>query len=83
MKVKLRDREYELHYTIRGLFIFEQITNRPFEVKTLLDNYVLIYSFLLACNGGDDIISFEDFLDELDNNPKLFSELNEMTNEKK
>ena len=37
--VNINGKEYEIRYTIRGLFLWEQIMNRPFEVNNLLDTY--------------------------------------------
>lgn len=62
--------EYKIKYTLRGLFLWEQIMNRPFEIKTMLDTYTLYYAMLLA-NNGDDAPEWNDFIDALDNDPTL------------
>lgn len=75
MTLTINNKDYKVKYTIRALFIFEQITGKPFEMKTLLDNYVLFYSMILA-NNPDDILSWDDFIEALDNDKKLIEQLN-------
>ena len=40
MTITINKVKYKVKYTIRALFIFEQITGKAFEIKTVLDNYV-------------------------------------------
>ena len=75
MTITINNIEYKLKYTIRALFIFEQITGKSFEVKTLLDNYVFFYSIILA-NNPDKPLDWEEFLDALDNDASLMAQLN-------
>ena len=71
--------DYKIKYTIRALFIMEQITGKPFQIKTLLDNYIFFYSMILA-NNPDNILNWNDFIDALDNDPNLFKQLTEIGN---
>lgn len=71
--------DYKIKYTIRALFIMEQITGKPFQVNTLLDNYIFFYSMILA-NNKDKILDWNDFIDALDNDPNLFKQLTEIGN---
>ncbi len=76
-KIKIKGKNYNIKYTIRALFIFEQITGKPFRIETLLDNYIFFYSMILANNQDKaDILSWDDFLDALDNDPQLFGKIN-------
>lgn len=75
MILTINKKKYTIKYTIRALFIFEQITGKPFEIKTLLDNYILFYSLILA-NNPDNIIEWDEFVDALDNDKKLIDQLN-------
>lgn len=82
-KIKIKGKNYNLKYTIRALFIFEQITGKPFKIETLLDNYVFFYSIILANNmEKENIISWDEFIDELDKNPLLFNALNDAIEDK-
>lgn len=74
--IKIKGDEYKLKYSIKAIFIFEQITDRMFSIETLMDNYILLYSFLLASNP-DKEISWDDFVDELDNNPSIIKDFSE------
>lgn len=77
---KVNGKEFKVKYTLRALFIFEQITKKPFEIKTLLDNYVFFYSIILA-NNDDNILEWNEFIDALDENPKLFTDINDIVNQ--
>ena len=76
----INDKEYKVKYTIRALFIWEQIMKRPFKVETMLDTYTLFYAILLA-NNENDVLDWNEFLDALDDDPNLFNTLNDKINE--
>ena len=81
--IKIKNQKYKVKYTVRSLFIFEQITGKPFRIETLLDNYVFFYSIILANNmDKENIISWDEFIDELDKNPNLFSVINDAIDDK-
>ena len=63
--IKINDKEYKVKYTIRALFIYEQITGKPFAINTLMDNYIFFYSLILA-NNLDDVLEWDTFIDALD-----------------
>ena len=73
--IKINDKEYKVKYTIRALFIYEQITGKPFAINTLLDNYLFFYCMILA-NNPDDVLEWDQFLNAIDNDPTLFSQIN-------
>ena len=73
--IKINDKEYKVKYTIRALFYWEQITGKPFAINTLLDNYLFFYCMILA-NNPDDVLQWEDFLNAIDNDPTLFTQIN-------
>lgn len=72
-EITLNNKVYKVKYTIRALFIFEQITGKSFKLETLLDNYVFYYSIILA-NNPDNVIDWDEFIDALDNDPKKLEE---------
>lgn len=78
--IKINGKDYNIKYTIRSLFIFEQITGKSFEIKTLLDNYVFFYSMLLACNT-DDVLTWDEFIDALDNDQTILKQMNDVVEE--
>ena len=73
--IKINDKEYKVKYTIRALFYWEQITGTPFAINTLLDNYLFFYCMILA-NNPDDVLEWDQFLNAIDNDPTLFSQIN-------
>lgn len=74
--IEINGTQYNIKYTIRALFIFEQISGKSFKLDTLLDNYLLFYSMILACNK-DNVLSWDDFIDAIDNDPQLLVKLND------
>ena len=77
--IKINGEEYVIKYTIRALFMWEQITGKPFKINTLLDNYIFFYCMLLA-NNNDKVLDWDSYLDALDNDTKLFSKMTEIVN---
>lgn len=75
--ITINNTEYKVKYTIRALFIFEQITGKAFEIKTLLDNYIFFYSMILA-NNPDNILDWNVFIDALDSDPSIFQQLTKL-----
>lgn len=67
--VTLNGKTYRLKYTLRGLFIYEQIAGVPFSPEKTLNVFLLIFCFLIV-NNEDFSMSFEKFVDILDNEPK-------------
>lgn len=78
--VNINGTDYNIKYTLRALFIFEQITGKSFKLESLLDNYLLFYSMLLACNK-DNVLTWDEFIDAIDNDPQLMVKLNEAVEE--
>lgn len=71
MKIKINEQEYEIKYSIRSLFIFEQITEKPFSLDSTLDHYIFFYSMLLANNRGEKPLDWDQFIDAIDEDPTL------------
>ena len=63
--MEIRNKEYKLKYTLRALFIFEQITGKVFKLETLTDEYIFFYSMLLA-NNPEMSLTFEDLINAID-----------------
>ena len=65
--------DYTLKYTLRSLFIFEELTNRQFNIDKLMDWMIWFYSTLIA-NNKNFGIGFDDFVSICDEHPELFNE---------
>ena len=68
----IKGKEVKLKYSLRSLFAFEQMTNKAFEVKTLLDEYVFLYCMIISNN--DIQLTFSEFIDEAENHPEYMTE---------
>lgn len=75
--ITINNKEYKVKPTIRAMFIFEQITKKPFKIETMLDNYMYLYSLILA-NNLDDAIEWDEFINALDEDPTIYNQLNEV-----
>lgn len=75
MEININDKKYKLKYTIRALFIFEQITNRQFAIKNITDTYIFLYSVLLA-NNPDMEMSFEQLINYCDDDITIIQQFN-------
>ncbi len=67
MKITYHEKEYELKYSFRALMIYENITQKSFQPKSLTDIITFFYSIVLASAKGD-IIDYNEFIDWLDDN---------------
>lgn len=74
MKITIKNKDYKVKYTIRALFIFEQITGKPFNISTLFDNYLFFYCLILA-NNPDNVLGWEDYIEAIDTDKELYSQL--------
>ncbi|HEY9543681.1 hypothetical protein [Prevotella sp.] len=78
--IKINNKDYKIKYTIRALFIFEQITHKPFAIKSLLDNYIFFYCLILA-NNKDNVLDWDEFIDALDSDSTLLKQLTNINEE--
>lgn len=76
MKIKIKNKEYELRYGLRSLFKYEQLTGHPYEGKTLEETYRFFHASLMACNESY-AFSFEELIDACDEDPCLFESFKE------
>ena len=72
--IELKGNTYKLKYTLRGLFLYEQIAGVPFTPDKTMNVFLLIFCVLIA-NNDDFDLSFEDFTNVLDDEPKKIQEL--------
>ena len=79
-EIEINGKNYKLKYTIRSLFIWEQITGKSFKIENMLDNYIFFYSMILA-NNPDETLDWDTFLDALDADPTLFKKMSDIIEE--
>ena len=80
MIITIKNKQYKVKYTIRALFIFEQITGKPLNISTLFDNYLFFYCLILA-NNPDNVLDFEDYIDAVDSDKNLYQQLTKAVEE--
>lgn len=73
MKVRIKEQEVELRYSMRALFQYENITGQSFNPKTLQDFCTFFYCVLVSSNKDLDL-TFDEFVDYLDEDPSKMSE---------
>lgn len=79
-EISISGKNYKIKQTIRAIFLFEQIIGRVFEIKNTMDNYIYFYCILLA-NNKEDCLTFDEFIDALDEDPNILVELNKKLTE--
>ena len=77
MKVRIKEQEVELRYSMRSLFMFERVANKNFNPKTLEDFCTFFYC--VVCSSNKDLdLTFDEFIDEvIDPNPQVMNEFAE------
>ena len=74
MEITIKEQTYKVKYSIRSLFIFEQIKGKTFTLESLLDQYIFFYSMILA-NNPECTLTFDQFIDECDEDFTLVTNL--------
>lgn len=74
MEITIQEKTYKIKYSIRALFVFEQLTGKSFSLDSLMNQYVFFYSMLLA-NNPECTLTFDQFIDECDENNIIVTEL--------
>ena len=72
----IKDKEYKLKYTLRALFIYEQITGKVFSMQTITDEYLFFYC-VLAANNPDMNLTFDDLIDAIDEDVNIMIQFQE------
>ena len=69
----IKGKNIELKSKLRSLLIFEQIARKPFAPNSITDMVLYFYSVILA-NYPNIELTFDELMDEVDENPNLFTE---------
>lgn len=68
--ITINDKNYELKYTLRALFIFERITGQAFSITNTMDQFLFYYCLILASNP-DTELTFDEFIDACDKDKSI------------
>ena len=79
MDITIKDKQYKIKYTLRALFIYEQIKKEPFALKTITDYYIFFYCLLLA-NNEDSGLTFDEFISALDEDQSIAEQMMQYLN---
>lgn len=71
--MKIKNQDIELKSKMRSLLIYEQIAGKPFAPNGFTDMMLYFYSVILA-NYPNIQLTFDELMDEVDENPNLFTE---------
>ena len=78
--IEINGKSYEFKYSLRAMFIWESVTDKPFEIRTLMDTYIFAYACLVA-NPDNPSLEFNDFIDHCEIYPEVMDEFNRYINE--
>ena len=73
MEITIKGNTVSLKYSFRALMIYENITQKSFNPKGISDVVVFFYSVVVATTK-DTTLSFDDFIDWLDDNPTAIND---------
>lgn len=73
MEITINNNTVNLKYSFRALMIYENITNKSFNPKGISDVVIFFYSVVVATTK-DNTITFDDFLDWLDEHPTAIND---------
>jgi hypothetical protein len=77
MKLNIKDKEIELKYSIRALLMYENMTDKTFSTSTLLTDMIVFMYCVVISSSKDYSLSFDEFIDYLDENPNAIQEFAE------
>lgn len=69
-KIKIKKKNYNVKYSLRALFLYEQITGKSFEITNTMETFIFYYCMILA-NNPDTKLTFDEFIDAIDTDPQL------------
>lgn len=76
MTFKIKDKEYELKYSIRAMMMYENITGESFNPSNLTNVLTFFYCMVVS-SSKDYSYTFEEFLDYIDENPTFINDITE------
>ena len=76
MEIVIKNKIVSLKYSFRALMIYENITQKSFNPQGLTDVITFFFSVVVA-SAKDTTLSFDDFLEWLDNNPDSLNQFSQ------
>ena len=78
--MEINGKKYELVYGLRPMFVWEEMTGKPFEIKTLMDTYIFCFACIIS-NKNNPKLEFEEFIDYCDLHPEVINEFSVFMND--
>lgn len=77
MKVRIKEQEITLKYSMRSLFLYERKTGESFSPRNI--EQFCLYFYCVVCSSNKDLdLTFDDFIDEvIDPQPELMNQFAE------
>lgn len=79
MKIQIKDKEIELKQSLRALLMYENITDKSFNPQNFSDIITYFYC-IVVCSSKDYSLSFDEFIDLIDENPVILEEMTKWLN---
>lgn len=73
MKVRIKEQEITLKYSMRSLFLYEQKSGESFSPRNL-EQYCLYFYCVVMSSNRDLDLTFDDFIDFLDEDPSKITD---------
>ena len=70
MTLDIKDKQIEIKFNFKAEILFEEINKEAFKGANTSDWITMFYCNLLSC-GGDGLLTYEEFVDWLSDNPTL------------
>ena len=72
MKVKYKEKEVELQYSMMTELLFMEVTKRSYNPESIMDNFYLFWCALQIAYG--EPITYEEVSQYIDNNSQIFAD---------
>lgn len=76
MEIKINEKTIKLKKTFRSLIAYESATGKAFNPTTITESIMYFYCVIIASDTTLEI-TYDEFMDWLDNNPTAFQEFTE------
>lgn len=76
MEITIKEKTFNLKKTFRSLIAYEQAMGKAFAPSTVTEYLMYFYCVIIASNS-DLELTYDDFIDWVDNNPTVFKEFSD------
>ncbi len=74
MKLKINEKEIKLKNSLRSLILYENVTGQTFAAPQTIQDIITYFYCVVVGSSKDYSLSFDDFVDLLDEKPDLINE---------